>query len=555
MFNFKNFTTLKSKLSIDQFLLLILFSEFIALFLGNTLVGSSILFNFETLTYAFLILVVQTAGSYFSSKDEPVSAILSFYISVFIFSRLVCYLFIPLEIYFPYPTSINVAQINKALLYVLLGNITIILGAKLGNFFYKNKTPKFTTPPFIKKLQNFNLEINLLPIIILAILFISLELVLTYSLGVNLQSVSNEKGPYHTYLMLLRTLVGFDTYFYFFLSLIFITKSKYRNIKYFILAFLYWVTLSIGGSKGGLMKVDLVLIIHLTAIYLKEKFNIKYYALALLINFIVAVPVFMVIQKVREQAIDTYSLDSILKVASETKPVKINYNQKSHADLFKKASETSNWDTIRSSELYNKEVVPRVGRVSTLLNRLGVFDYIVITLNIGDEKRMKEVFNIEYLFKSMVNIIMPGNPYEDSQYKTERMMPYVFDRKDIEYVGDNFNTEPLTIWGAAYVYSGYFGGLLLILLMSLTLQYLFMLLKYSTSNITKAIAPMFLFVAQYTLIGNFGLDSYFTVIFFIILQTIIIIGLYLLLDKIIKSILGLNILIKVLKRQEVINDK
>jgi hypothetical protein len=511
---------IKSGLSISQFWSLILLSEFLALSIGFLIGGWSILFNFESLVYSFFIMSSLILVSSFSSRDEPVATVLTFYTSVFVFSRLLCYLLIPIEIYFPYPQLFTVLEINKCLQYLFIGNMFILAGSKIGFFLYKKYHSEF---PKFKLAKLINIEPYFCPVVVLALFFVLLELYLTYALGVNFESVVSEKRSNHTLIMIIRTLTGFDAYFLFFLGLIFTSNMKRKRTLYCFIAFMYWITLSIGGSKGGLFRLDVIFILTCSAVLLKEKIGIRYFVLAIIVNFIIAVPVFLAMQKVRDFGFNKFAIMSVFK---PKKMKSMSSSQTSHFNLYSDIKKSDRWQKIRATEFYQGKVLPSVRHFVMLLNRLGILDYIVIVMNKGNLEKAKEVYSFNYLFKSLYNILTPGNFFKEAEFKTERMLPYVFNYQKRDYIRKNFNTEPLTIWGASYVYFGISWGLVSMSVFGFLTQTIFSFLKNSKVIGVRALGIMFLPICVYGGIGNFGLDSFLSLNIFILLQLAIIIIIY-----------------------------
>jgi len=515
---------LRNGISISQFLITILIFEFLFLVIGYSLFGWTVLFDLETLIYSGLIVLLISLGSFYSNKSEPIVAILAFFTSVFIFSRLICYLYIPLEIYFPYPLLINTDDVNRSLLYVFMGNAFILLGTRLGSLFFNRINFKSIKIPKVK------LPTSTVPILFVVLLFSWLELYITNTLGVNLQSVTSEKQQSHLVRMLFRTLVGTDVCFTFLLALIFVSEHRMKKTLYLVVAFTYFTFLTLGGSKGAIFRLDIILLTHCVALYLKRKFSVKTFLLVLVVNVIVAQPVFLAIQVLRDKAEGSISLLDFKNAALRNHKLKnskpLEYIHKNGNVISGKIKTSEKWDIIREGTFYRNDVLPLVSRSIMILNRLGMLDYIVIALNKGNQSKINEVYSFSYFWKSVVNILLPGEPYQDAEFRTERMFPYVFNQEDKDYVRENFNTEPLTLWAAGFTYMGYFGGLILILIVCFILQAGYLFFRKSNSPLLRVISLVYLLTFQYGILGNFGLDNIFTLLCFISIQIAIIIILY-----------------------------
>jgi hypothetical protein len=288
--------------------------------------NSSFYINFTTIFLLFLIffavlLSYKYTKNLYSSKFIYVS-ILIFFI-IFIYPRFLSIITIPSYIFFPYPLTILNMDINYFLLFLLVTLPFIFSASYFAERINKNLISK------IKLRFNFlNFETNLKSLIILLVLSILIEFFFMFYL--KMSPFSNiEVDKLHYLKMLLRNLINVDIFIFIVLGLILISNYKYKLSIYFLICFIYYIILALHFSKGGILRIDLIIIFQFLFLYEKTNFNFKIITTFFIINLILAPTVFVLNSKLRSLGIEHKEIYKITKETFENDsfvPKTYNYN-------------------------------------------------------------------------------------------------------------------------------------------------------------------------------------------------------------------------------------
>ena len=257
--------------------------------------------NFTTIFLLFLIffavlLSYKYTKNLYSSKFIYIS-ILIFFI-IFIYPRFLSIIIIPSYIFFPYPLNILPTDINYFLLFLLVTLPFIFSASYFAERINKNLISKIKL-----RFDFLNFETNLKSLIILLVLSILIEFFFMFYL--KMSPFSNiEVDKLHYLKMLLRNLINVDIFIFIVLGLILISNYKYKLSIYFLICFIYYIILALHFSKGGILRIDLIIIFQFLFLYEKTNFNFKIITTFFIINVILAPTVFVLNSKLRSLNIE-----------------------------------------------------------------------------------------------------------------------------------------------------------------------------------------------------------------------------------------------------------
>jgi hypothetical protein len=459
----------------------------ILFFIGLSLIGSLIfnspLYDETTLLLSIgigciLLFAIKLSRKYLFDQ----LAIIIFFFIFFVFPRILMYLFAPDAVIFPFGDEIDAATINAGLLYVLIGTLLYIFGMMIADVFFNQKqllSSQYCYGYHAYKSSN-----------LILLFFIVIACHLYTSVILNLSPYGKMQADnYNTFVQLIKTLFEIDSAFLFvFASLLILWhKSANRNhLSALLVVILCYILLtSFGGSRVGAFRVLKAFVIILIVIHGDFRLKLsKYFKFFIILGAI---------------GLILYPLATYKRGLITTS----YHNQK--------------YSIEESNYLEKTKTL-----IEAVSNRFGVIDYAILVITQGGNEEIKEKYmNFNYLSKNIINVLLPGIPFHDADIMTSRLIDVIYRGGATPEMYSWYNSEFWTLWGLAYVYYGWLGGLLAIFIAGIIIHsvYSIIILKFSGLN-QFYLRIWFLSYIPMGTLGNMGFDDAFTTILFGLLQFI-----------------------------------
>jgi hypothetical protein len=154
--------------------------------------------------------------------------------------------------------------------------------------------------------------------------------------------------------------------------------------------------------------------------------------------------------------------------------------------------------------------------IHRVLHRLGiVLDYpILILTQEGDPAAKAKYLNLQYPLKNIANLLVPGTVFPEAQLSTSRAIDVIYRGGDEVGMYERYFSEFWTLWGLAYAYFGYLGGLFVIFFLGFIIHSLYAIIIMLFSGMLQFYLRIwFLLYVTMGIIGNGGIDSAFWSLF------------------------------------------
>jgi len=453
------------------------------MWLGYCVYGDSPLANLTTVLLSSALGLIMVIALWLGRDRSSFEllCVLSYSMCLFFFPRLLQYLLFRQEdlktLYLLFPIHWTADDINKGLAYVVLGTLVLVIGLFLGGeLFYK--CSKHTVNDQIESGVSIKLP-SLLSIILAGVIIYFVDGYYTIYLGLSASSNCNfESIPYKwlthifsgdIYIFAVMALLGFhfkDLHF------------KYKLYLYLSLLVYIAYTLMLG-SRGGILRLVIIAFVVAVAIYRDPEIKVRTMIQAAIVVLILSICSYLIGTEIRE--LKRYSCgDGIGETIREAAVSGIKSNIEdgyatNHVFTDKYKSDPRNLE---------RPVFPI--HVKKILDRLGEIDYAIGIVAIKPNEAFKnEYINFRYILKNITNNVLPGTPYPEAQLMTNNMFPVLYRNLTMEHVKENFLSEPFTIWGLSFIFFGYVGGLLFILISSISIQMLYLYISHKSEYFIK----------------------------------------------------------------------
>jgi hypothetical protein len=473
------FKVLDKEITIKNMLLLSLLMVFICNVMGYLLFGPAPLYDATTMLIAVATCAL-LAFVLIKSDDAllPMTAMLTIFFLLFIFSRVLAFLYFPDRSHLPLSVSLGVKEINLGFSYFALGAAALNAGFFLARKLFANANSK------VRDKTNLAMAYSSRHLLIAFLIVCVIQLYVAVWLG---DSVLGEVdyGVRHKWVGVLSVL--FNNYLAMLVIVVSLLISRRRgrritvSLPLFIGAFVC-VTVLLGSRSGGMTVLVLVLCAML-ALHGNFKESLKSYLYFLLAVAVLSAVSFKVGTGIRTEMI--YARDHSVAPGNEQTEV---------------ASETE-----AAEEAHDK---PAIGGVSAL-SRLGAaFDTEVLTLSLhADHEMLSSNMTLSYALKSAVNVIVPGVIFADAQTNTALLWPFVYKLRDKALLQKGYYESFLwTAWGVAYAMFGWAAGIMALLISGVILQALFML-TCKFGEVQPYFSTMFL-LNVFSFYSSMGLDDW-----------------------------------------------
>ncbi len=370
-----------------------------------------------------------------------------------------------------FPISWSREVINYGLLYVIIGSICSLLGIWLADLLIRKiRTSRNRETPL--KRAWFNTPSVFSSICVTLVVYsVSVYFVLFSGL-----SASSNCFPELKFKWLIH-LFSEDTLTLLFLTIFLVMtgiKRKHR-IFYLGLIFTYLLYTFALGSRAGILRLALMAIAIISAHYGNAKINVlrsvKYGPL-LIIIILLSFPIGSWFRTLKadhcENRADT-------NYDQNKSAIKFDPKNPTHTleggKFIKQGSFNTFYLNKREGADANKLRIPP--SITKPLDRLGMLDYPIGILSASNinQNIKKQYFSIKYLFKTVVNNLLPGTPFPGYEVMSARILPMLYRGLSFEHIEANYLSEMYSLWGLSYLLAGYSGGLILIFVSSMALVF------------------------------------------------------------------------------------
>jgi len=456
------------------------------------LVGPNDLFNWKTCVLSLSVVLFLGLIVKFSDSNLFVqNVIMTIFFSLFIIPRLIIYLLMPSMVIFSFGITITNDQINIALLYLLFGTIFIYAGFLVAERIFRRfmVSGKPDSDP-AKYHAGVVLAVFLITIIV--------GLYIRDILGVN--SLNIKQTGVHDWLIQSLLLV-FNIDFVFFMacaSLLF--KKVFDKKAFFAIFFIvtaYLTVLSFTGSRGGGMRVDLMIFMILLCIKGNFKVRFRYAGIFFIILFLTYVTWPFSMQK----RIDTVAQGYANAAKKEMNAVEQNYANavEKKINMFRKAHS----DGILLYKDCKKHF-------TAVMNRMGLIDNEIVILSIDAEPQAKSKYmNMSYAGKNIVNLLLPGVVFKDAEINTSRVIPVLYRSFSDDYLKvGGYSSDFYTPWGVFFLIFGWWKGWFMLLVAAMGVHLVYLFTMHFRGKYRYYMGALCLFSVSHLFYANMGIDHW-----------------------------------------------
>ena len=400
----------------------------------------------------------------------------TFLYCMFVFPRLICYIYIPNFITLPFSEAKNVNIINKGLLLFTLSTLMLYSGFYVAKFFKKNE-------PLNIKFFSF----QPLSIFFSGLMILTIDLYLNFSLSnFYLFSNTDTKSQLNPLVQLIKAFISFDTFFYTLLAITFIRKSAAKNRNIFsshlrltlLFFLLYECYCVIFGSRGGFVRVFMQLLSIF--IFLKDNFIYKKITTILIVValFTLSIATFPLGTAIRDKIVSASSINLS------------NYVLYSNSDNLNVFSRHQNYKNT-----------------SLILDRIGIIDYaILIPFAPYDSVKMEHFINFTYIAKSLANTFLPGNIFHEAPLVTSRAINPIFRGYPIEYPESHgYFSEYWTSFALLFLLFGFL-AIPLHFVLGFLMEYIYLLVANSAISYKQYYSVLYLFLIPFLVVFTMGFE-------------------------------------------------
>lgn len=485
--------------------------------------GNGVLFDHYTLILSSSLGLMFIISIKIAKQDLFAHiAMISILFMLFAFPRTLTYLFAPELVVLPFDQNIEVNAINEGILFVTIGTALLLAGMFAAENVIKGKK-KQEGQQLIR-----TLDYPLLSLCIIFVITVAIELYGTVWLGVS--SYGKLRADIgNTQFQILKVLFALDTLFFVVLGIVVIEKAYTKKTwlaLIVIVFFAYAIYSALTGSRGTGMRSLLVV----SAIFLATMGNFRPRLIPTLAMMTVIVLTGLASWQIAtsiRSSIAAKHYNYLINVSVEAKDV----SEESGAPI--RTSNTAEFINKTNASGVTKDVSGGASQfIARVLNRMGVIDYAIqITSQPGDPKALEKYMNFKYIAKSIANSALPGLPFSEASLSTSRVINIIYRGYEEKFVlNSGYFSEFWTIWGLAYIFFGWWGGVIGLLLSGFVLHAAYIKGANLCGKYSVYYKATFLFVVTPTVCFSMGIDHSIITILTLSLQTICILILLSLID-------------------------
>lgn len=228
--------------------------------------------------------------------------------------------------------------------------------------------------------------------------------------------------------------------------------TKYE-ISYVAVALLVWLIFSVlVGSRGGPLRI--LNCCFLVALSLNPRFKLGF------IKFIVIVVAFYLLSTYvfalgtifRHYQLGTIPISQVAEDYRAGVSGRQNANKTDLAGVSK----------LRNKYFQTEEVKVVSQMLRPFVTRLALIDYpLIIVSRVPNMEVINHYIKSLYPLKNFANNLVPGEIFDDALVNSSRVFTMAYRGASLKAISEGYMSEPWTIWGMAWIWSKYFGIILL----------------------------------------------------------------------------------------------
>lgn len=443
---------LDKEFSVKTVLVLSLIAVAVISVLGYISIGPTQLYNVTTMEITLALCGLLLAVLVKSDETLfPMFALLTTFFLLFIFTRVLSFLYIPERAHFPLSINLSAQQMNSGYAYIALGTAALCAGFFLAYMVFKN---------FLRKRSAGGIPVKVYRLSHLALIFAVICAVQLYVVVWIGDSVLGDMY----YGVTNKFVGGISVLFCSVQALLVVvistlaSRKESRGGAIALLLFIgVFVSVSVMlGSRAGGILVGQTVLVAMLVLYENFRERLRNYMIFLLAIAVLSVISFPIATAVR----------TVMLAERESFAATNDTHPKHH-------------EFVMNEELGGQPKMPGVSEAAggSMLSRLGAaFDTAVITASLdADQEMLSRTMNLSYALKSAVNIMVPGVVFAEAQVNTALLWPFIYKLRDSHLLKPGYYESFLwTPWGLAYSMFGWGAGLFALLMAGFILQAVYM---------------------------------------------------------------------------------
>ena len=441
----------------------------VALPVANLFYGSGIHGDWITVALGSVLAVSMAVACWYAERFGAFEmvAVLANLTLLHFFPRIAQYALVDRNslrnLYILFPVQWNKAQLNSGLAFVVAGTIAIVVGFFLAGARMRSLAERKILPPVPDQT----------PVIpsIFALLMASVAIYgvdCFYSMYIGLSAAMNCTQQEVAAKWLIHFFSGDIIVF----AVIIILGANLRRLTlaqkgFLVLSLVFYAIYTIKlGARSGVLRLGTIFLVLLIAYAPAIRIRLRYLGMLAPLVLVASIVIFMLgttsryIQSATCEGRETPKAEAAIQDEFENYDLPTTFHYTSDEKI-----------------AYKGLHLPPVA--AKILDRLGVIDYPIGVVAVdGDQEVIRKYINFHYMWKTIVNNTVIGEPYPEAHFPTANLMPMIYRGKDYKHIENNFLTDAWTIWGSAYILCGWWGGLLFLCLTAAGMQAVFSLISH-----------------------------------------------------------------------------
>ena len=353
------------------------------------------------------------------------------------------------NMYILFPIEWSAEQINSGIVYITLGTLVTAAGLWASSFIASRGS--FSNPRALPTEKNIP---TILSLLVTGLVIYSVEAY--FSLYQGLSASANCFPDVRA-----KWLTHFFSADIYTMALIFLliaqgsSMARRQVVTIAALIALYLLFTLALGSRSGIIRILILFTCGALATYGNFKLPTLRMAKFAPIGIVIAIALFPLgtaIRAIKTSACDSSTATAVIAPSPEVSGPSQPRN--SFYTAYLDARDARNDNKLRPPQ-----------KINDVFDRLGVLDYpIGIMAAKADSDAWNHYFSFAYLWRTIINNVVPGTPFPKEEIMTARIHPILFRQRDQQHIETTYLSELYTAWGLAFLFGGYWGGLFLMFL-------------------------------------------------------------------------------------------
>jgi len=468
-------------------------------------VGRNPLFDGNTEWMGFCLGLVFLVSLNYCRKDQFAHvATLTGLFLLYVFPRILTYLFAPRIVVFPFGQNVGTDTINEGLSYVLIGSVLLFAGLFAAGLVFQPQRaamPEASVRP---------LDYPTVVFLVVLILVLAVQFYISVWVGISpYGKLRAESG--NTVIQFMMAFFAMDSLFFVVAAICLLHKEVRVNkiVITIIVGSVFFLESVISGARSAGLTILMVLL----AIYLAGggNFRLPLRKFVMIVGVVVGISVL------------THSL-----ATSQRTRIAGNYwstrNRTDSRTLDANKRKIAYYNKIYGLDAAREEISLLEiieNSLTTIVNHLALVDYGILTVaEPGDRDAKDKYMNVMYAAKSILNSV-PGTIFKEAELNTSRVVNIIYRGVDEEFVlKHGYFSEVWTIWGLFYVVFGWWGGLVAFFTTGFVMEIIYNVGAQFFGVYGIYYRAWFLFVVPRVVYFSSGIDHTFMTVLVLLLQAV-----------------------------------